>query len=49
MKQGAFQIPKNMKYSSIIERPRCNHELANNVNDIRDVRSSDSEVNKTPN
>jgi hypothetical protein len=49
MKQGAFQIPKNPKYSSIMERPRCSHELANNVNGIGDVRSSDSEVNKTPN
>jgi hypothetical protein len=49
MKQGVFQIPKNPKYSSIMERPRCSHELANNVNGIRDVWSSDSEVNKTPN
>jgi hypothetical protein len=49
MKQGAFQIPKNPKYSSIMERPWCSHELANNVNSIGDVRSSDSEVNKTPN
>jgi hypothetical protein len=49
MKQGAFQIPKNPKNSSIMERPRCSYELANNVNGIGDVRSSDSEVNKTPN
>ena len=49
MKQGAFQILKNPEYNSIMERPRCSHELANNVNGIGDVRSSDSEVNKTPN
>jgi hypothetical protein len=49
MKQGAFQIPKNPEYSNIMKRLRCSHELANNVNDIGDVRSSDSEVNKTPN
>jgi hypothetical protein len=49
MKQGVFQILKNLKYNSIMERTRCSHELANNVNGIRDVRLSDSEVNKTPN
>ena len=49
MKQGAFQILKNPKYNSIMERPRCNHELANNVNGIGDVRSSNSELNETPN
>jgi hypothetical protein len=49
MKQGSFQIPKNLKYNSIIEKPRCSHELANNVNGIGDVWLSDSEVNKTPN
>jgi hypothetical protein len=49
MKQCAFQISKNPKYNSIMERPRCSHKLVNNVNSIGDVRSSDSEVNKTPN
>ena len=49
MKQGVFQIPKNPKYSSIMERPRCSRELANNVNGIGDVQLSDSEINKTPN
>ena len=32
-----------------MERPRCSHELANNVNGIGDVQSGDSKVNKTPN
>ena len=49
MKQSVFQIPKNPKYSNIMERPRCSHELTNNVNGIRDVRSSDNEIKKIPN
>ena len=49
MKQGSFQISKNLKYNSIIERPWCSHELANNVNGIGDVQSSNSELNETPN
>ncbi len=48
MKEGVFQIPKDPKYSSIMNKPRCSHELANNVDDIGDVRSSNSEVNETP-
>ena len=49
IKYGAFQISKNPENSSIMRRSRGSHKLNDYMNYIGNIRTSNSEIDQTPN
>ena len=49
MEKGAFDIAKNVENKCIMGRPRSNQELANKMNNIGGIGSSNKEIDKTTN
>ena len=47
MEQGAFDVPKDVKESSIVGSARSRHVLTDNVNSIGNVRTSYYEIDKS--
>ena len=46
MKEGALDIPKDAKYYSIVSGARCRHKLTNKMNNMSNVKMSNSQINK---
>ena len=45
----AFDISENLKNSSIVDRTRCIHELTNHTHSMRNIQTSNSEIDQTTN